>query len=277
MLATGETDGYYGMYARDTMERMARCIGEGFAFQSEDAEEGVKHGEPSAHLPPTAFVNFLQNHDQVGNRAFGERLAHLVPPATLDALTSLLLLAPYPPMLFMGEEFASDRPFLFFCDFGPEMAAAVTEGRRREFAGFARFNTPEAQESIPDPGDPRTLERSRLDWEALGRPPHDAAYRFHRGLLALRREAIVPRLKGARSEGCERHGEGGLAASWTMGDGARLSLRANLADIPATGVPPAPGILLHGAGDGLEAALARGELPPWSVAWHLDTDGGVRP
>ena len=121
-------------------------------------------GETSAHLPPQAFVSFLQCHDQVGNRAFGERIAHIAPAAAVRAAAAIYLLAPAIPMLFMGEEFAARSPFQFFCDFGGELRDAVTQGRRREFARFTRFADPAMQASIPDPNAAQTFLISKLDW-----------------------------------------------------------------------------------------------------------------
>ncbi len=114
---------------------------------------------PSSHLPPTAFVLFLQNHDQIGNRAFGERLTSLVQPAALEAAIALMLLCPQIPLLFMGEECASRTPFLFFTDHGAELADAVREGRRGEFAKFPTFADPASRERIPDPNAPETYCR----------------------------------------------------------------------------------------------------------------------
>ena len=126
----------------------------GFAYQGEDSvyRNGKARGEPTEGLPPTAFVSFLQNHDQIGNRAFGERIIQIADRRAVRAAAAILLLAPSPPLLFMGEEFGAETPFLFFCDFEKDLAAAVTEGRRNEFARFARFN---------DPAETRADSRSR--------------------------------------------------------------------------------------------------------------------
>src|SRR5262249_37813058 len=135
VLLTGETQGYYGDYADDPLGRLARTLGSGFAYQGEPSphRDGRPRGEPSGHLPPTAFVNFVQNHDQIGNRPFGDRLAGLArEPALVAALTATLL-APAPPLMFMGEEFAATSPFPFFCDFRGKLAEAVRCGRQVEF------------------------------------------------------------------------------------------------------------------------------------------------
>jgi 1,4-alpha-glucan branching enzyme len=112
---------------------------------------GGARGEPSSHLPPTAFVSFIQNHDQVGNRAFADRITSSAPATAIRAIASVYLLLPQIPMIFMGEEFAADQPFPCFCDFEPKLAKLVREGRRNEFARFPEFQDPASRERIPDP------------------------------------------------------------------------------------------------------------------------------
>jgi len=285
VLLTGERDGCYADYADAPARHLGRCIAEGYAYQGETSafRDGTVRGEPSGELPPTAFVNLLQNHDQAGNRAYGERLHQLTPPAALRAATALLLLAPAPPLLFMGQEMAADSPFLFFCDFGADLAEAVTQGRRREFARFAQFADDTAQQSIPDPNDPKTFARSRLDWSQLDRPEHRQWYHFHRDLLALRRTQILPRLPGisGRNGTYRLFPETGLAASWRLGDGSTLSLFANLGDNAMAGPDLAAAIAsvaapqpLHLEPPSAATALAKGRLPPWTVAWYLHASAG---
>ncbi len=274
LLATGEQDGYYADYADRPLHHLGRTLTEGFAYQGQPSayRQGRPRGEPSAGLPPSAFVGFLQNHDQIGNRALGERINELAPPAVVRALSAVLLLAPSPPLLFMGQEFAASSPFLFFCDFGDGLADAVTEGRRREFARFARFADPQAREAIPDPNAYATFERSRLKWDELQQEPHRAWYAWHRQLLLLRNRRIVPRLKGlkANKAGCELFGDSGIEAHWILGDGSRLGLLANLGPEPVAFAGPLP------ESDSLVFSeppdLLGGEqdaLPPWSVGWFL--------
>lgn len=270
VIATGETDGYYAEYAADPHAHLIRCLTTGFAWQGEPSpfRNNQPRGEPSAHLSPGAFVNFLQTHDQVGNRACGERLCQLVPPEALAALTSVLLLAPQPPMLFMGEEFAAATPFLYFCDFAlnPDLAEAVTEGRRREFAEFAQFADPAARQGIPDPNAAATFAASKLDWTALTRPPHAQAFARCKELLALRQRAIAPRLAGMRPGArSTRLGQTALRIQWLLGDGSTLTLTANLGPATVHEVPPARGEPLYA----LHAAAGADSLPPWSVSWHL--------
>ena len=149
-----------GRLLRRLRQRRARALGRalssGFVYQGDvsDYRHGAVRGEPSAHLPPTAFVAFIQNHDQVGNRAFGERIADLATREAVQAMQAILLLAPQIPLLFMGEEWGATQPFCFFTDFHDELADAVREGRRREFSGSpnSRAQTPARTSRIPTPG-----------------------------------------------------------------------------------------------------------------------------
>lgn len=231
VLLTGETHAYYADFADRPAERLARCLGEGFIYQGEGSpnHDGRPRGKPSAHLPPTAFVSFLQNHDQIGNRANGERLTALADPAKLRAATALLLLAPQIPLLFMGDAEGSETPFLFFTDFHDELADAVREGRRREFAKFPGFADEAARAAIPDPNAPATFDRSRPQ-------PGPAADRWralYRDLLALRRDRIIPHLPDAQALGAEATGEAAVTARWQLGDGSVLGLAIDLADMPS--------------------------------------------
>ena len=185
--ATHETSGYYAAYGRT--ELLGRALAEGFAYQGEMMPyRNAPRGGPSAGLPPTAFVSFIQNHDQIGNRAFGERLNSLAPAETIRALASVYLLAPQIPMLFMGEEWGETRPFLFFCDFKGKLADAVRKGRREEFSRFPEFADPERAAKIPDPLAEATFLASKLDWSRI-----DAAHlAYYRALLDARREHVRP-------------------------------------------------------------------------------------
>jgi maltooligosyltrehalose trehalohydrolase len=285
VLATGERDGYYADYVPEPAAHLARCLAEGFAYQGEVSgfRGGRRRGEPSGALPPEAFVAFVQNHDQVGNRAFGERIAALVPERVTRCLTALLLLAPQPPLLFMGQEFAAGSPFQFFCDFGPELARAVREGRRAEFARFARYADPALRERIPDPNDPATFARSRLDWSELFDPGHAAWLEYHRELLALRARAIVPLLPtmNGGAARARRFGASALAVEWRCSDGARLTLCANLGEESVRMDARPAGGLLHATPDvgpepdagpdrSVRGGAGQSTLPPWSVRWYLD-------
>ncbi|MEG8039915.1 malto-oligosyltrehalose trehalohydrolase [Sphingomonas sp. LR60] len=232
VLLTGETSAYYADFADRPAERLARCLAEGFIYQGEGSanHDGTPRGSASAHLAPTRFVSFLQNHDQVGNRAMGERLIALTDKARLRAATALLLLCPQVPLLFMGEEDGSETPFLFFTDFHDELADAVREGRRKEFAKFDAFADPDARARIPDPNARTTFDAS----VPQPGPEADEWRSFYRELLTLRRERIVPHLVGAVSVGAQVLGEAAVVARWRLGDGTTLGVAIDLADEPAT-------------------------------------------
>ncbi|HEY4251254.1 MAG TPA: malto-oligosyltrehalose trehalohydrolase [Roseomonas sp.] len=263
-LLTGERESYYAPFADDPAGKVARALAEGFVFQGAPAPRG----EPSAHLPPTAFVLFLQNHDQVGNRAFGERLGPLAPAPALAAATALLLLAPQIPLLFMGDEWGATTPFLFFTDHNPDLAPLVREGRRREFARFAAFADPDLRQRIPDPNAVTTFAASIPHAMEAARPPHDAILALHRRLLALRHASIVPRLPGSQALGAAAIGPAAVLARWRLGDGAVLTIATNTGGAPvacqAAGVP-----LFEGA-PGAAASLAGGSLPGFCTVALLE-------
>lgn len=228
VLLTGEHDAYYEDFAEQPAQKLARCLEQGFIYQGEPSphQGGKRRGSPSAHLSPTAFIAFLQNHDQVGNRAMGERLTLLTDVQRLRAATALLLLMPQIPLLFMGDEVGAQTPFLFFTDFHDDLADAVREGRRREFAGFSAFASEEARAAIPDPNAPKTFDNSKPvpgadagDWQAL-----------YRHLLALRRAHVVPGLEGCRSTAAHAIGPAAVSASWRLGTGQTLQILLNLGD-----------------------------------------------
>jgi maltooligosyltrehalose trehalohydrolase len=271
VLTTGENDGYYGDYASNPARHLGRCLAEGFSFQGESSpyRDGEKRGETSRQLPPAAFVSFLQNHDQVGNRAFGERLIKLCAPEALKAATAILLLAPSPPLLFMGEEFGADTPFLFFCDFGPELAPKVTEGRRSEFARFAQFSSPEAQARIPDPSSERTFLKSKLDWNSLADPQYRAWLALYKELLALRAREIVPRL-GNLAVGSAKYevfGSTALRVHWPFRNRGGLVLLANFSKAEIRIPETPPGRVLYTS---TESAKRDSVVAPQSSTWLLN-------
>ena len=254
VLLTGETEGYYEAFSEEPSEKLARCLADGFIYQGQN---GSARGAPSGHLPPSAFVSFLQNHDQIGNRARGERLTLLTDEARLRAATALLLLMPQIPLFFMGDEEGSRSPFLFFTDFHDELADAVREGRRGEFARFAAFSDPEARAAIPDPNAKETFELS------APQPGPDAGKwrELYRILLAIRRTAIVPRLRGAQSIEAKVIGEGAIVARWRMGDGAVLAIAFNLGEGNLE-LPDGDGALLHREGGSGQFAIFEAWLKP---------------
>ena len=230
VLLTGETDAYYADFADDPTAKLARCLGEGFIYQGQTTRHGTRRGEPSGHLPPSAFVLFLQNHDQIGNRALGERLHQLCSPQALQAATVLLLMSPMIPLLFMGDEVNAEQPFLFFTDHHGELAEAVREGRRNEFADFAAFSDPQRRAQIPDPNALQTFERSIPRFT-------QAPAALYRQLLGLRQQHIVPHLPGSTALGAQVLGQGAVSARWRLGNGSVLQIDLNLG--PTTLQPPA--------------------------------------
>ncbi|MGH7684023.1 MAG: alpha-amylase family glycosyl hydrolase, partial [Vulcanimicrobiaceae bacterium] len=266
---TGEGDGYYEDFTADPVGLLGRALTQGFAFQGEASafRGGRPRGGPTDGAALSQFVNFLQNHDQIGNRAFGERISALAPPEAIRAALVTMLLAPSPPFLFMGEEWAASTPFLYFCDFEPELSKLVTEGRRREFARFARFADPAARERIPDPASPATFEHSVLDWNEPKKPEHRRVLELYRELLRIRRTEIVPRLAGVTGADaeCVRRGERGLYCSWRLADGALLTLETNLAPRPQNGFAE------RIRGKELYATIPfEGDVAPaWSARWGL--------
>jgi maltooligosyltrehalose trehalohydrolase len=259
---TGERSGYYIDYAGDT-EKLGRSLAEGFAFQGQTMiSRGSPRGEPSAHLPPTAFVSFIQNYDQVGNRAFGDRLTSLAPAEALQAIVAIYLLLPQIPMLFMG---ASLQPFPFFAHFEPELAEAVRKGCRAEFAKFPEFNDPDKREAIPDPTSEDTFRSAKLNWEAAAGDRATEWLAMYRDLLAIRRREIVPRLKniGGSSGRFEILAESAVLVCWKMGDGSKLHLAANLAGRPLSRVPTF-GRRLWSVGTDVSDTLG-----PWGVIWSI--------
>jgi len=271
VLATDERGGYYAGYAARPAWHLLRSLTEGFGYQGEiSPHHGIPRGAPSARLPVANFIDFLQNHDQIGNRAFGERLSTLTSDDALHAFTALLLLAPAPPLTFMGDDWAASAPFLFFCNFEPELAKLVTEGRRREFASFAAFADEAVRDRIPDPSARETFERSRIDWTERAREPHRTMLERYRTLLRLRAAEIVPRNAGVTGRDAygESIGARGLRANWRLSDGRRLHVDANLGGEAAHAFAEAlPGTLLYATHD---ERYADGVAPAWAVRWTLE-------
>jgi maltooligosyltrehalose trehalohydrolase len=269
VLLTGEHDAYYIDYADDPAGHLASALMKGFVYQGQESKNlGHARGKPSDHLPPTAFVNALQTHDQVGNRAMGERIAQIAPIEGVRAALLLLLVAPQIPMLFMGDEWASERPFLFFTGFTTEeLADAVREGRRKEFARFPAFADPERREKIPDPNAVSTFTASRPDPSERLQPKHAAVEEFVTALLRQRRDVLGPRLDGTTALAGEKLGDKGVRVQWRLGDGAVLTVAANFGPGPVP-CPTGAGNLLAESREGLASALEAEGLGAFgAVAW----------
>jgi maltooligosyltrehalose trehalohydrolase len=188
---TGESDGYYEDFG--SLELLAKALGQAWVYDGIwSVHRSRTHGRSPDGLTGDQFVVSLQNHDQIGNRAAGDRLSNLVSPARLRVAATLLLSSPFTPMLFQGEEWGASTPWQYFTDIGdPDVARSVTDGRRREFASFGW-----RPEDVPDPQDPATFERSKLDWDELAEPGHRAVFDWYRLLVQVRQR--IPELTDGR-------------------------------------------------------------------------------
>lgn len=249
-MLTGEAQSYYADYADKPASRLARCLAEGFDYQGQPSafRAGRRRGEPSAGLPPTSFIFFLQNHDQTGNRAWGERLRTLCShnEDALRAAIALQLLTPQIPLLFMGEEYGASAPFLYFTSFeDEELVQAIREGRQREHASASKPDG--APPCLPDPNDQKT-------WDACLALPglsadRDQEWRTLYGqLLRVRHAFITPYLDGARSLSSRTLGPKAVQACWQLNNGAVLSVYCNLSNAGVSIGPSSPDEIVVYAG-----------------------------
>ena len=258
---SGEDFGYYADYAHDA-SKIGRALAEGFAFQGERMPyRGSARGEPSAHLPPVAFVSFIQNHDQIGNRAYGDRLSGSAKPEALEAIVAIYLLAPQIPMLFMGEEWASKSPFPYFCDFDDDLNQAVRNGRRTELSKLPGFDE-ESASLVPDPTTEQTFLEAKLDWENIQHAEHSSVLWLYRELIAIRAREIVPHVLQCKTIGYSTENDV-VRISWTLGD-RLLRLDANLSGELKTNFGRLEGRTIWQRGHvGVDA------VGPWAVRWTL--------
>jgi maltooligosyltrehalose trehalohydrolase len=271
VLLSGQRDGYYADYAVAPADMLARCLAQGFAYQGERSayRQGKPRGSPSGDLAPTAFVLFLQNHDQIGNRPFGDRLVEHADPEALEAAIALQLLCPQIPLIFMGEEGASRTPFLYFTDHHGELAKAVREGRRREFAGFGGFQAGETADAIPDPNAPQTFECSRPvadDEQGMCRRA------LYTKLLALRAAVLMPQLEGAQAMAAHAAGVAGALARWRLADASVLTIACNLGREPCPIERPLGRLLFESRAGAGEQAL-HGQLEGRATVAFLEPPG----
>ncbi len=256
VLLTGEHEGYYADYAVTPAEKLARCLAEGFVYQGEHSEHcGRTRGEPSKALRSTAFVLFLQNHDHIGNRAFGERLLTLCRADAFRAAAALVLLSPQIPLLFMGEEDGAREPFLFFTDHHPQLAEQVRVGRIEEFSKFEGFADSADSPTLPDPNEPTTFAAS------VPQPTAESALwrAFYGSLLALRREHVMPSLAGISQRESAVLGRAAVSVGWLSGD-TWLRLYANLDEAPVEFEMAPSAKLLYASSDEAESDAAKGLL-----------------
>lgn len=265
---TGETHGYYHDYGQEPLDLLARAFTHGMVFEGSPRKPGGAR-ERLAPVPPqplSALVNFAHNHDQVGNRARGERLGRLVPAQAAILPTLLALLTPAIPMLFQGEEWGTPEPFLYFADWEGELREAVRAGRRREFGH-------EEAHDLPDPCSVATFEASRPDRAHAATPQGQAWTREVREALAARRAHLTPRqpllLTGQHT--AQRVGEHGLSVQWRYSDGLMLCLELNLGPdaiaVPAQHLGPVEArcVFRHGWPDDTPAS----QWPAWAARWTL--------
>lgn len=286
VLCTGEKTGYYADYngaasQRSAIERLGRTVALGFDYQGDRSlfRAGAGRGYPCAHLPACSFVTFIQNHDQAGNRAFGERLLALSGEEAAKAAAAILLLSPHPPLLFMGEEWGTRKPFQFFSDLGPELAPLVSEGRRKEFARFADFADPGKRETIPDPCREETFKSSILNWPEICDSTHHQWCLLYKHLLSLRKDIIAPvadELRGLDADFAWAE-PGLLSVTWSI---KQVPMLAMLANMSPTRAPAIPAEILENCSSCLKKGnlffqtmeddwecLQSGSMNPFAVLW----------
>ena len=269
IIATGETIGHYKPFAENLWKKLDLALRHGFVFPDRAEKPEIPTGA-RIYLPPTAFINFQQNHDQIGNRAFGERLVSLSHPDMAETLASVMMLSPYIPFLFMGEEYGETQPFYFFCDYTGELGEIVRKGRMAEAEGFGGLKEGKSVADLPDPNAVSTFTGSKLVWERTESAKGRKWRQLVTQLIAVRQTSIVPLLKwrGRVESTSIETAEGAVAISWRFGD-ATLELRANLTEAPLA-MPPFSGeVIFEHSGRG-HARLDGGRLAPHSVLFAVD-------
>lgn len=239
IMTTGEEDGYYMDYtgkvtSKYTSYYLARTLIEGFAYQGEKSvfRNNTKRGEKSSHLPLYRFVNFIQNHDQIGNRAFGERISLLSNENLIKAAACLYLLSPSIPLIFMGEEWNSRSPFYFFCNFDEELSEAIKHGRREEFSRFPQFSDPKIRETIPDPSSEKTFLDSKLNWKDLAKSEHKRMLDFYKSMLLVRKNKILPIINEIKKKNFEIYTNKSFSVEWDIKPNKKLIVLANFENEP---------------------------------------------
>jgi maltooligosyltrehalose trehalohydrolase len=243
------------------MSHLAKALENGFVYDGcYSPHRRRRHGRAPDNVPKSRLLGYLQNHDQVGNRAAGDRITSLASIERVKAAAALVFASPFVPMIFQGEEWAASSPFLYFTNHtDPELGRIVLEGRRSEFSAFGW-----APESVPDPQAPQTFRRSKLDWSELDRAPHSDVLRWYRDLIALRRRIDGDvRVDFSESE------------RWIRMDRGDTSVVCNLAETQRT--IPASGDILAASRPGVQSDGRRAVLPPESAAIMRDGATGNRP
>lgn len=281
ILTTGEEYGYYVDYTNKktpypTSYYLARILAEGFAYQGEISffRDNTKRGKKSLNLPLYRFVNFIQNHDQVGNRAFGERISVLSSINLIKATACLYLLAPSIPLIFMGEEWGSKSPFYFFCDFYEELSKAVKIGRRDEFSKFPQFSDPKIRETIPDPSLEKTFLDSKLNWDDLEKKDYKEMFDFYSLMLSIRKKVIIPIIKKIKTKNFEIYTDKSFSVNWNIEQEGKkiLSVIANFEDtsIDINSFINEKDIIAISKPDAKNEIVSNNTLPAQTVLWILN-------
>ncbi|MGD9580367.1 MAG: malto-oligosyltrehalose trehalohydrolase [Vampirovibrionia bacterium] len=272
---TNEKDGYYCDYTKEITSKplsyyLARSLSEGFAYQGDRSvyRNNKLRGESTKNLTPLAFINFIQNHDQTGNRAFGDRLNMLIGQDKYKLAAALYILNPSIQMLFMGEEFSASDPFLFFCDFDENLADSVRNGRQEEFAKFPQFQDKRIRETIPDPLSEQTFLKSKLSWDKLNSNDSLNTYKYYKLLLKTRKEFIIPLINKLKisNTSYEILNDASFLINWSSCDGdILLSLVANLGNQEVNHQLNIFGNLLFSVNINEKI---KNILPAYSAAWY---------
>jgi maltooligosyltrehalose trehalohydrolase len=255
VVLTGHNEAYYTDY-HGTPQEFISAVKWGYLYQGQRYKwQKNRRGKPALDVPPARFVTFLQNHDQVANSARGRRCHELTSPGRYKTMTALMLLAPGTPMLFMGQEFAAGSPFLYFADHKPELAKLVRKGRTEELGQFPSIALPATSACLPDPSDPGTFARCKLDFRERER--NAEIYALHRDLLKLRREDPVFRAQKRRGVDGAVLGPDAFVLRYFGDGGADRLLAVNFGrDLH---LDPAP-----------EPLLAPPEDKQWALAWSSE-------
>jgi 1,4-alpha-glucan branching enzyme/maltooligosyltrehalose trehalohydrolase len=270
LILTGETGAYYQDYAQESDKHLRRCLTEGFSYQGETSPYRKKsRGESSAHLPPTAFIAFLQNHDHVGNRALGERITAISSSDAVRAATAIVLLSPEIPLLFMGQEWAAKSPFPFFCDLASHFGKKAVKGRLNELKNHLQFNRPENIKRSPNPTDHKTFQSAVLDWHELNQSHQKEWLEFHKNLLSVRQQEIIPLLSDLLDNVAVATKQHPISIVWTFGEDKILNLVANLTGEAAQIEFTFTGKFIYTLPQDLPTTLLQGTMPGWSVAWFM--------
>ncbi len=252
-------------------DRLGKALSEGFVIA---AKENKDEFEAGCHVPPNAFVSFLQSHDLVGNRIFGERATSLLSKETVRALVAVALLLPQTPMLFMGEEWGATSPFPYFCDLHGDLGEAVRKGRCEQISKLPGVSKEEV-ENAPNPQAEATFRSAQLKWEELKQPEHAAWLRMYSELLRVRAERILPLLSGLCAP-CGKYrvlGPGGLAIEWALAGGRELRLDANLWHRARSGFAEVQGEVIWSEPKETRGVMLEAWAVRWSVAERSSTAG----